>query len=314
MSRAYHLRPNKFIDRSLFVDLLRTLQLENIQQYVYIGLGGPFLDDMRVMHHGFAFERMISLEESPAVYARQALNAPCSNLQLLHTTLDAFVGEYEFDGPTIIWIDYESNAFEAQLSEAKRIIRKLDDGDVFRITMKADPGILPKFQGASRSRSETDRRNAFVSMLGKFGPSYDLPPSAFDENIDLSRHLKKAILGCAYEAREGLRSRFVPLFSTVYRDTTRMLTLTGIVSSDPAEYLKRVERWSVSDGADGITEINSPTLSAAERLQVERVLPCDVEALKQQARFVEHLSRRELEGLVRFYRHLPHFHRTTVIT
>ena len=45
----YHLRPNKAIDRFLLVDLLRHVPYEERKRYEYIGLGGPFLEDFKIM-------------------------------------------------------------------------------------------------------------------------------------------------------------------------------------------------------------------------------------------------------------------------
>ena len=47
----YHLRPGKAVDRKLFIESLqlmsRRLQVEN---YTYIGFGGPFLEDFKQIH------------------------------------------------------------------------------------------------------------------------------------------------------------------------------------------------------------------------------------------------------------------------
>ena len=46
----YHLRTNKAVDRLLLVELLRVLEA-NGGPFSYYSLGGPFLEDLRVMDH-----------------------------------------------------------------------------------------------------------------------------------------------------------------------------------------------------------------------------------------------------------------------
>ena len=59
----YHLRQNKAIDRSLFIDLLARLnRCRDISDYTYIGFGGPFLEDFKSVHSFTGISKMISIE------------------------------------------------------------------------------------------------------------------------------------------------------------------------------------------------------------------------------------------------------------
>jgi hypothetical protein len=315
MARAYHLRPNKHIDRSLFINLLQHLQLPELEEYVYIGFGGPFLDDFRAMHKAFEFSRMISLEIDENIYNRQQLNIPCSNVELRHCTLDDFIAEHEFEMPTIIWVDYEGDEYAEQLSEAQRVLNKLAEGDVFRITLKADSESLPSFtRGKVRDDLLRDRRNAFLSKLGSYRPSYEIDHKAFHESVDLVGYLREAFQNAAYSARRGRREHFLPLLCTMYRDTTKMLTITGLITGRSKQYRELMQKWRYAESPESLIAINSPVLSAAERLAVERYLPCTGEELRSKVPFTRSLTDQELGGLVRFHQHLPHFHRTSVIT
>ena len=50
-SLPYRLRPNKAVDRELFLSLLMRLTPKlGLEKYHYVGLGGPFLEDFRLLH------------------------------------------------------------------------------------------------------------------------------------------------------------------------------------------------------------------------------------------------------------------------
>ena len=62
---AYHLRPNKAVDRLVFLEILRVLELlvSSLDEYTYIGFGGPYLEDFRLIAQMFPTLEMISIEE-----------------------------------------------------------------------------------------------------------------------------------------------------------------------------------------------------------------------------------------------------------
>ncbi|MFP5229899.1 MAG: O-methyltransferase [Acidobacteriota bacterium] len=129
----YHLRQNKAIDRNLFVDLLARIgRYRNISDYNFVGFGGPFLEDFKQLHASLRIERMVSLERSEIVAARQRFNQPHSGVVTLKKTSGEYLNENDFEEPTIVWFDYTSPAELAiQLSEVELLVRKLYPGDIF---------------------------------------------------------------------------------------------------------------------------------------------------------------------------------------
>ena len=64
----YHLRPNKFVERALFVELLSHINaVHPIADYVYVGFGGPYLEDFKILHQHFGIKNMLSLEQEAGV-------------------------------------------------------------------------------------------------------------------------------------------------------------------------------------------------------------------------------------------------------
>ena len=62
-SLPYRLRPNKAVDRELFLSLLMRLAPKlALEKYHYVGLGGPFLEDFRLVHGRLGIAKMTCIE------------------------------------------------------------------------------------------------------------------------------------------------------------------------------------------------------------------------------------------------------------
>ena len=84
----YQVRTNKAVDRLLLVEVLRHLQP---REFTYHSLGGPFLEDLRVMDHYFPDMKIVSLESSEHTFKRQLFNQFSSRVDLRRTTLNDFL-------------------------------------------------------------------------------------------------------------------------------------------------------------------------------------------------------------------------------
>ena len=74
---AYHLRPNKAVDRFVLLEIIRRLeQFEDLADYTYYGLGGPYLEDFRVLYEMRDDIGMVSIESKERIFKRQALSPP----------------------------------------------------------------------------------------------------------------------------------------------------------------------------------------------------------------------------------------------
>lgn len=73
----YHLRPNKSIDRNLFVQTLIGLtSVFPVADYWYTGFGSYMFDDFKILHERLNISKMISLEADPQVFSRAKFNLP----------------------------------------------------------------------------------------------------------------------------------------------------------------------------------------------------------------------------------------------
>ena len=59
----YHLRPNKYVDRCLFVAALERINtIIKLKSHRYIGFGSYLFDDFKLLHDRLDISSMISLE------------------------------------------------------------------------------------------------------------------------------------------------------------------------------------------------------------------------------------------------------------
>jgi hypothetical protein len=317
---AYHLRPNKAVDRHLFVDLLTRIHgFTSLARHNYVGLGGPFLEDFRLIHSHFGISKLISVEAEVAVWKRQKFNRPLSSIKCLQTTSGDFIATYDTTNNAIIWLDYASEDHRReQLEEVQLLLTKLQPSDVLKITVNANPETLGygNLEVDERLRRRVER---LKEVIGDF-----LPPDILTDSLDnkgFARLLYGAILRAARAAFSGVPDLgFLPLTAFRYSDSShQMLTVTGIVikPSEHRRFLQRtgIKRWklAIGDSTDPIL-INVPLLSVRERLFVDARLPAAngrriTKALGFWCGEDEAESIEIIDSYARFYRHFPYFSR-----
>jgi hypothetical protein len=317
-SIPYHLRQNKAIERNLFVDLLNRIgRYANISAYTYIGFGGPFLEDFKHLHSSLRICNMVSLEIEEDVFYRQTFNQPISCVSLRHESSGKFIAEHDFTDPTIVWLDYATPELGSQLTETHRLVEKLGHGDVFKVTLNANPQTLGTKAGVPLHEY---RAGEAIKRMGDYGPA------VVSEDDVKNANYPKLLLGALLSAaRQGIKStpgHYVqPLTAFVYTDGTQMLTFTGIVlSKDQTEKFMdatRLAHWKFENTA-AITplEISVPAFSVKERLHVESLLPQkDAPAIIQDLGYLigdKDSAPTLMKNFVDFYRLYPWYSRVVM--
>jgi hypothetical protein len=145
-SIAYRLRPNKAVDRELFLSLLGRLGAKlRLEKYTYIGLGGPFMEDFRLVHSRIGIDKMFCVESEKAVHLRQAFNRPVESVECIHDTIEHYLETTEFTTPVIAWLDYATpETVVHQLETFAQQLCELPIGSIVRITLNANPTSLGK--------------------------------------------------------------------------------------------------------------------------------------------------------------------------
>ncbi len=321
-SPPYHLRPNKAVDRELFLALLSRIGTElEIEKYRYIGLGGPFLEDFRLVHSRLGISDMVCVEARPDIHARQVFNRPIPLISCVHGNLEDFIEATKFSNPVIIWFDYtDPSGLYSQIRSFLDAIPRVPIYSVLRLTLNANPNSLGQPQpddkrivmyndsrlpGKPTLREwRLDRLRDRMSELFLGG----LTPEDITRR-KLGHGLLRLIEAVVVE-KNLLNSdrRVVWALSTCYSDGQPMATTTVVVC--PKEEYRvdaMIHDWEYARPPDNALIIDMPTLSTLERLTMESSeIPEDL------MRFTlprSSMGEDPYESFRKFYRMFPHFSR-----
>lgn len=320
-SLPYKLRPNKAVDRELFLGMLArlapSLKLEN---YCYVGLGGPFLEDFRLIHARIGIKKMVCVEIEEEVHARQKFNSPTKSIKFVHNTLEAYLDSTEFENPAIIWFDYtEPGTITAQIERFATTIGQAPLGSILRITMNANPASLgtPKPEetgaqigGLTDLRKPTVpewRLEQFRERLGALFPN-DLTAEGMTFKTYGKTVLRVLYLAVQRELLSLKDRKVVWSLATHYADGQPMVTVTLVICSpENIQTETLIKEWEYFSEPSSPLLLDMPALSTLERLTME---PSD----DPKASLGFSLPKTDMGGdpflaFQRFYRVFPHFSR-----
>lgn len=285
-SLPYRLRPNKAVDRELFLSLLMRLSAKlPLEKYQYVGLGGPFLEDFRLVHARLGLDRMTCLESELEVHKRQVFNRPIASIECIHSTLEDYLDGQDFEVPVIIWFDYtEPRGIATQIERFAQTMGTAPIGSVLRVTLNAHPPSLGN-PGPRELSVEIDgeasgdralkptiqewRLCRLRERLGALCPS-DLTADGMSFKTygrSLLRALKLAVEKEALSFRDR---RVVWAFSTHYADGQAMVTAALVVCpADDTSIEKLLKGWEFCSTPDAPHRLDLPVLSTLERLTME---------------------------------------------
>jgi len=309
MPPAYHLRLNKAVDRLSFIEAIRFLgQLASLSGYTYYCLGGPYLEDCRLLYEFYPEIKMVSVERREEVYKRQIFHLPCGIVDLRHGEFKSFIAQYDpKDRGSIFWLDYtdlEFGNFEAFMA----LLAKVAANSMIKITLRAEPRDYLKRPDLFREK--------FQALMPN--PSAN-PPATSDAFADLVQQMTQIASQKALPSE--LPHMFQPVQSFYYSDSTNMFSLTGVVCPRTAQ--DRVERAFKDLQFANLDwrrpkNIDLPILTTKERLHIQRLLPCNTgagrilrEALGYLTEDDRQTTEMKLQQYADFHRHFPYFMKAT---
>lgn len=322
-SLPYRLRPNKAVDRELFLCLLTRLASGlGLERYQYIGLGGPFLEDFRLVHARLGIQSMICIESMEAVHRRQVFNRPVECIKCVHSKLEDFIDANEFCEPLILWLDFtDPNDLAAQIELFSRSIGSVAVGSILRITLNANPSSLGepdsrelgiKLAGFSLSLSTKPtlqewRLSRFKKRLGSLFPSGLLPEGMTHKNFGKSV-LHALRLSVAKEALSLTDRNVEWALCCHYSDGQPMVTATVLITKSESDPIANTLRtWEFYSTPKEPLLLDMPALSTLERLTMEAA-PDPKSSLGFDLP-VSDMKVDPITSFKRFYRVFPHFSR-----
>jgi hypothetical protein len=323
-SLPYRLRPNKAVDRELFLSLLmRLAPTLGLEKYHYVGLGGPFLEDFRLVHARLGITRMTCIETEEQVHKRQVFNRPVASIDCTHSTLEDYLDEHDFETPVIIWFDYtEPKSITTQIERFARTIGTVPIGSVLRVTLNANPASIgqpdPKdlsvelggegsVDRAVKPTIQEWRLARLKERLGALFPSgITADGMSFKTyGVSLLRALKLAVENEALSFRDR---RIVWALATHYADGQAMVTAALVVCPSEDKAIEELMKgWEFSTTTEAPHRLDLPALSTLERLTMES--NGDAKNLMGFELPKSDMGENPFEVFKKFYRIYPHFSR-----
>ncbi|WP_270166950.1 O-methyltransferase [Paenibacillus sp. SYP-B4298] len=321
----YHLRSNKYADRSIFMELLSKVNsVHNISNFRYAGFGGPYLEEFKQVHSLFSLNDLTSIEYNEEVKKRQEFNKPIGCMKIESMTSGEFIESYVEGKNSIIWLDYaEPGMLREQITEYETLLSKLVEHDVIKITLNANPACL--FDDRQLKEGQNLFSERLKSLEYHFGDHLppDVKPDMMTRN-PLAKIMFQALKHITDQAFPPVTSTtFKVLTSFAYSDSIhQMLTFTGIILKRDSveEFVNNsgISQWEyyIAD-QDSPMIIELPELSIKERLAIDAMLPCDeANIIQQSLNFLLadniNKSRKKIESYMKYYRHYPQFFRVNV--
>lgn len=276
-SLPYHLRVNKAVEREIWIELLVLLSHSvGLDGYRYVSLGGPFLEDFRLIHSRVGIDDMVCVEADAQVHQRQIFNRPVASLQCVFSTLQDYVGEQPFDDKrTIMWLDFtDPGELRGNIELFAEVAKKVLPGSILKITLNASPSGLGGDPAKRALQLQQERHAKLEHALGNL-----LPAGVKPEDVTRAGY-GPLLLRCVRNALdvrlEGSGVRYAGLCSFHYSDGQPMVTATIAIlypEGDPRDFLEeaRIRAWRFYEERWWRpTVIEMPILSALERLRVEQ--------------------------------------------
>lgn len=319
----YHLRPNKNIDRKLFVQTLIGLSRKlPISDYKYTGFGSYLFDDFKLLHDTLNISNMVSLEADETEFKRALFNLPygcisVQNIDSTHYLSDLSIDDGEHN---VFWLDFVSpSALGSQLADYATLLNLLNPHDIVRITLNANPDSLGKCD-----QPDLLQQHRLLKLLERVPDSYiwsEISPQDVTRTnypLTLLKILKAVTLECLKDTPPYSPCFMLPLFSTVYADGQQMVTFTGIIldSHDEESCIKEALRGYPHNTFlwDNPAQIEIPALSIREITELNKLLPNSNAKQQLIDKFPFIFStenQKSVDSYLAYYRYYPNYHQVS---
>jgi hypothetical protein len=294
----YQLRPNKFIDRQLFLEALSRLIIpRGVEKYVYASMGGRHLVDHHAIYSALGVRALFSFDMSANEVARQKFNRPTGdticvvmNSAKLPAEIDSILARFPSKENLIVWLDYTGAKRREQFQEVVQTLVRLKHGDIFRVTLNANLLTLGhgnQWRDAGAPNPAAFRAEQLRAQIPEFFPT-NIP--------EISNEALPGVLAqCIKLATESARMsqpnlRFAPILITSYSDGTPMVTVVCAVSEEGQDDQfpgAHFARWAFAcKGWNDVQTISVPVLSLKEQYKLDANLHRGVKRMLAALKFL----------------------------
>ena len=306
----YQLRPNKNVERKLFIEMFRRLDHRlGIGNYRYIGMGGLWFADFTLVHRELGLTNLISIEKNKADRAR--FNRPFDCVQVKEGETSVVLPELDLGRrPSIIWLDYDSDLSGPALRDIQTMTSEAASASICIVTVQAHIGQVTRQQGPDGE--DLSRLQALEYYAGNVVPTglrdREITNSTFSGIV--SEILLNAFQHGVTVAARGMR--FQPLLNVAYRDGAPMVTVGGLLHDAEDEPICFGQHGSLPFWPPSTNvpfRIRVPLLTVREKAALDQIMPSSEpvtsDLVRDKLGFA--LSEEKLAAYRSFYRQYPMF-------
>ncbi len=301
----YSLRPGKTIQRQIIFDGVRALQQHlELKHLIYVGFGSIWFTDFVLAHKLLGVDDMFSIESDDIGYCRAKFNSPYATVRVYHGLSSAVLSTLYNDDlvrrrPWMVWLDYDYEFDETVRDDVRSLIENVPANSIVLITFN---GKDAKYGDAS------DRPRRIRHVFGDVAPD-DLLKDQCREG-----RMQETLANLALDFMKSMAAElrrpggFVPAFRIIYKDTTPMVTVGGILPT----------KGAVKIAMDAVSAPNwccfpekpvvAPHLTLREAVTLQSQLPRTEKLSRDIVKSLGFdLEEEQIEAFQRYYRMYPAF-------
>lgn len=308
----YYLRPKKQIERKIFIEILRTLQLKydefDFSRYNYAGMGSVYYYDYLLFHKYLNIRNMISFDDAKNP-ERFIFNKPYEFIDFKNSTSTEFFKNYEFPINSLIWIDYDSkfidkaknNIYETLIEDLSLVCRKTNANDFFILSINC-----------ALSRNYKIRNKIYENI--QYYTSSNIGREYYNDG-KFRFVVENITLNLIEEYTKNKKVKFQKLFSFFYEDGAPMYTIGGVFNNN--QEIKSFIDTAFPILESQIVHIDVPHLTYKEKILLDSLISSDVvnsqvdltvieEELKKNG--LTSSSIKKMKNYFNFYKYYPQYY------
>lgn len=301
----YRLRPAKHAERTMMIELYRSLRFLPTNEYQYVSFGSVAFIDFRMVHRMLGISNMISIEgtNEPEAKIRFGHNKPFAGIDLRFGHSNAVLPTLDFTKPSIVWLDYDGHLARSMANDVATVAREAASGTFIGVTFSR---YFP---------TEDDERTAYLTRLKEEFPEFvpdDAKPLDYDgiKLAEFGRTVLGALLNNALSNADAgkqpdeKRAAF-QVCNFRYRDGVPMVTIGWVIADGTdTDVLAdcRLSDLSFYRDSDRAFGIKPPIITPYEVREMEKHLPDE-----DQVHTLTWIPEADRKSFLKIYRFLPHF-------
>lgn len=305
----YALRAAKNVERKMMCEVFGRLgQVKPLNRYRYVGMGGLGFHDHALIHQRLGIRDMISIERNVDWKERIRLNRPYGCIAMEWGSTNDRLPALSWQEPAIVWLDYDDPLDRSMLDDIHLVTANAKSGSVLVVTVTAHPERCDDVVKAPdyRLKQLVKRVGEDRIPLGTRGK--DLAKWGL---AAVSRSIVVNEIADVLDQRNGpltpvQRLTFSQVFHFRYADTSKMVTVGGLLATDSDRQM--VDNVGIGEfdfvrtGEESL-ELKMPKLTLREIRYLNQQLPTTPSTLKQ----LKTIPNQHVERYSKLYRYFPAF-------